>query len=56
MDEDKNEKLDKELDEFLGNTPKCDPKDPTCVIPTTDGLLERTAKKFVIADGRQLLK
>lgn len=53
--DDKNKELDKNLDKFL-DVKKCDANDPTCQIMAKDGLVERTAKKYIISDGRQLLK
>ncbi len=51
----KDKNIDKDLDKFLDKKGECDPNDPTCKIPTKDGLVERTTKKYIIADGRQLL-
>ena len=51
--EDKN--LNKDLDEFLNDTPQEECTDESCLIPKRDGLVERVNKKMITNDGRELL-
>lgn len=52
MDYNKEKKLKKELNDFLGKEEECSGE---CLIKTDKSLIERINKKVITEDGRQLL-